>query len=432
MVSKSEKHVKAEPSGRQPAGRVDAEEAAGASREAPGIGRGVTLVGVVGTIDRGGGAEKAYWNISSGLRDQLGFDLVQVSQLQPSEPLADDRESHVLRPVGKRGFLGLQQVFALRRVLRRVKRPAIVLPFQLNTNILTTVANALLPAELRLAVVVNDRANIRTKTTPTLERGLGWAIRVFLVRLMAAWSYRRARMIVCNSQANAEQVRAFVGVPNSKVVAIPNPLDVREIQHRFPARDRSSLADPSAPVIAGHGRLFYGKGWETLIQALALVHREFPGARLRILGRGVQLPELEAVAEAAGVRGHCDFEGFTPDPFPALESADVYVLASRSEGMPNSLLEAIALGLPCVSTDCPTGPAEILGRDETIGRLVPVDGTNEMAAAILELLNNGETRNSLGQAARRRAEDFRLQACLDAYAEVLADCIPGASEGLGG
>ena len=423
MTSESTDRGRAGPANTQPTN--------GAKPGGAEIGRGVTLVGVVGTIDRGGGAEKAYWNISSGLRDQLGFDLVQVSQLQPGEPLADDRELHVLRPAGKRGFLGLQQVFALRRVLLEVKRPAIVLPFQLNTNILTTIANFLLPAELRLTVVVNDRANIRTMTTPTLDQGLGWAIRVCLVRLMAAWSYRRARKIVCNAQANAEQVREFVRVPDSKVVAIPNPLNVREIQSRFPARDRSSLADSSAPVIVGHGRLFYGKGWETLIQALALVHREFPGARLRILGRGVQLPELEAVAEAAGVRGHCDFEGFTPDPFPLLESADVYVLASRSEGMPNSLLEAIALGLPCVSTDCLTGPAEILGRDETIGRLVPVDGTNEMAAAILELLHNGETRNALGRAARRRAEDFRLQACLDAYADVLAGCIPGASEGSG-
>jgi glycosyltransferase involved in cell wall biosynthesis len=143
------------------------------------------------------------------------------------------------------------------------------------------------------------------------------------------------------------------------------------------------------------------------------------------------LSELETLAEATGVRDRCDFEGFTSDPFPALESADVYVLASRSEGMPNSLLEAIALGLPCVSTDCLTGPAEILGRDETIGRLIPVDGTHEMAAAILDLLHNGETRNSLAQAARRRAEDFRLQGCLDAYAEVLAECIPSASEGSG-
>jgi glycosyltransferase involved in cell wall biosynthesis len=142
----------------------------------------------------------------------------------------------------------------------------------------------------------------------------------------------------------------------------------------------------------------------------------------------VQRPALEALAEAEGVRDYCDFEGFKSDPFPALESADVYVLASRSEGMPNSLLEAIALGLPCVSTDCPTGPAEILGRDGRVGRLVAVDAIDEMVAAIVELLTSGETRNALSQAARRRAEDFRLEVCVEAYADVLRDCLPGVSE----
>jgi glycosyltransferase involved in cell wall biosynthesis len=392
------------------------------------IGEGVNLVGVVGSVDRLAGAEKAYWNISAGLRDSLGFGLVQVSQLQPSEPLAEDRELHILRPDGRRGFLGLRQIFVLRKIILEVERPAILLPFQLNTNILSVIANATLPRRLRLPVVANDRANIRTMTTPNMDRGLGWALRVLMVRLMAGWCYRRARVIVCNSQANAEQVRAFVGSPHPPVVAIPNPVSADELQARFPLRDRSGLSDPAAPVIAGHGRLFYGKGWEVLIRVLGRVHEKFPGTRLRLLGEGVQRPALEALAEAEGVRDYCDFEGFKSDPFPALESADVYVLASRSEGMPNSLLEAIALGLPCVSTDCPTGPAEILGRDGRVGRLVAVDAIDEMVAAIVELLTSGETRNALSQAARRRAEDFRLEVCVEAYADVLRDCLPGVSE----
>ena len=89
--------------------------------------------------------------------------------------------------------------------------------------------------------------------------------------------------------------------------------------------------------------------------------------------------------------------------------------------MPNSLLEAVALGLPCVSTDCATGPAEILGRDERAGRLVPVDGEDEMTAAILELLRDGATRHALARAARERAWDFRTEACVDAYAALLAE-----------
>ena len=95
-----------------------------ANREAPAPGDtqpsngNATLIGVVGAVDRVAGAENAYWLISTGLRERLGFDLVQVCQLPPSNPLADDRELHVLRPDGRRGLLGLQQLFGLRRVRR--------------------------------------------------------------------------------------------------------------------------------------------------------------------------------------------------------------------------------------------------------------------------------------------------------------------------
>ena len=163
------------------------------------------------------------------------------------------------------------------------------------------------------------------------------------------------------------------------------------------------------------------------IAALPRVQAEFPGARLRILGQGILLGELEALAEAVGVRGDCEFPGFLEDPLPLVEEADVYVLASESEGMPNSLLEAIALGMPCVSTDCPTGPAEILGEDERAGLLVPVGATVALADAIVGLLRDGARRDALARAARARALDFSADVCVEAYAQVLAQCLPQAS-----
>ena len=207
--------------------------------------------------------------------------------------------------------------------------------FQVNTNILAAVANASLPAGRRLPAVLNDRANIRTTTSPTLRLGVAYMLRVLVVRWMARWAYRRARFIVCNSKANAAQVREFVGPKAPPVLHIANPLPAAEIQARFPARDRSSLLDPERPVIVGHGRLYHGKGWEMLIAALPRVQAEFPGARLRILGQGILLGELEALAEAVGVRGDCEFPGFLEDPLPLVEEEDVYVLASESEVMPN-------------------------------------------------------------------------------------------------
>jgi len=389
-------------------------------------GRGIALIGVVGTVDRIAGAQKAYWSISSGLRDLHGFDLVQVAQLPPAQAVADGRDVAVLRSPKRRGLFGLGQVFELRRILYRVKRPAVLFPFQLDANILASLANALLPKRLRLPLVANERANIRTRTALDPSRGLGWWLRISLVRPLGRWCYRRADLVICNTKANAEQVRDFIGRTSPPIQAIANPVPAREIQARFAERDRSQLGDAEAPMIVGHGRLNAEKGWEILIRALVRVHGEFPGARLRILGEGEDLAELESLAESLGIRDRCDFPGFIADPLALLEGADVYVLPSRSEGMPNSLLEAIALGLPCVSTDCPTGPAEILEGGGQFGRLVPVDDVEAMASALLELLGDGSSRDALGRAARRRARDFEVGVCVDAYAEAVRSTVESA------
>ncbi|MDG2335974.1 MAG: glycosyltransferase [Myxococcota bacterium] len=406
-------------------------EPGGGETDPPADGRGIALIGVVGTVDRIAGAQKAYWSISSGLRDIHGFDLVQVAQLPPSEPVADGRKVSVLRSPERRGLFGLGQILELRRILYRVERPAVLFPFQLDANILAGLANALLPPRLRLPMVANERANIRTRTALHASRGLGWLLRISVVRPLGRWCYRRADLVICNTEANAEQVRHFIGRGASAVQAIANPVPAREIQTRFAPRDRSQFISAQAPVIMGHGRLNAEKGWETLIRALARVHVQFPGARLKILGEGDQLAELKDLAQSLGIQDRCDFPGFISDPLPDLEGADVYVLASRSEGMPNSLLEAMALGLPCVSTDCPTGPAEILGRSEEIGRLVPVDDVEAMASTLLELLGDGSVRQSLGRAARDRAQDFEVEACVKTYAEVVCATVESKTQGAG-
>ncbi len=381
-----------------------------------------SLVGVVGTVDRVAGAEKAFWAISNGLRERLDLDLVQISQLEPREPLGDDRQLHYLRSEGD--HFGVGQILRLRGILKHVRRPAILFSFQMNSNILSIVANLLLPPRLRLPMIINDRANIRTVTTPTLEFGWTWALRISAVRVLARFCYPRAQEIVCNSEANGLQVREFIASESPPISVIYNPVAVAEIQARFPGRDRSDFIQAGSPRIVGHGRLHRGKGWKVLIRSFARVCAVFPVAILRLVGEGQQRSELEALAREIGVADQCEFLGHSGDPLQEVESGDVYVLASRSEGMPNSLLEAIALGLPCVSTDCPTGPSEILGRDGSIGRLVPVGDCEILAREILELLSDGNLRNELGRAARRRALDFRPSNCIDGYEKVIRKYLP--------
>jgi glycosyltransferase involved in cell wall biosynthesis len=228
--------------------------------------------------------------------------------------------------------------------------------------------------------------------------------------------------VVCNALANAEQVRQFVGATSPPIDAIYNPLDAVGIQRRFPQRDRSQWLD-SAPLVTAHGRLGHQKGWDVLLRAFERVLAEVPEARLRIVGEGPERGELERLAAELGLQGHCELPGFSSDPIAAIEEGDVYVLPSRWEGLPNSLLEAIGAGLPAVAADCPTGPLEILGRDGEFGLLVGVEAVDELANALLRLLGDAALRVRLAAGARRRALDFTLEKNVMAYRPILSQLV---------
>lgn len=375
----------------------------------------VTLIGVIGTTDRLGGAEKAFRAIANGLRSELGLELNVFSHLQPHEP-DPDFDVTVLR---KAEGASLAQMFRnLRSGLLDVEGPAILFPFQINSNMLAVGANQSLPEARRFPTILNDRACIDELLAATAEASLSGRILSPVRRQLAVRAYRQADHVVCNAEANERAVVRFAGLDPARVSTIYNPLAVAEMQARFPARDRSSLGDPEAPLLATHARMSEQKGLDTLLRVFAQVRKTHPGARLRIVGDGPEKASLEALAGELGVMEACEFPGFLSDPLAAIEEADVYVLSSRWEGLPNSLLEAIGLGLPVVSTRCPTGPDEIL-LDGEVGRLVAVDDVGAMSTHILELLSEDVVRTQLADKARERAKDFSLDRSVAGYQDIM-------------
>ena len=374
-----------------------------------------TLVAVIGTTDRLGGAEKAFRTIVKGLRDEYGMKLRVFSHIAPQQPDADFEVTVLREPAGS--TLG-RMFLKLRRELLALEGPAILFPFQINSNMLVMGTNRSLPAKKRCPAILNDRACIDEilaasrissrigKWTAPLRRGL------------AVQAYRAGDHVVCNAQANERAVLRFAGLDESRVSTIYNPLAAKEIQARFPTRDRSVLVDPSSPLIAVHARMDKQKGLDSLLHAFALVKEVHPTARLRIVGDGSEKEALEALARELGVASNCEMPGFLSDPMDAIEDADIYALPSRWEGLPNTLLEAIAVGLPVVATRCPTGPDEILKNGE-VGRLVSVDDVSAMAENLLELIADGGERQQLAEKARTRALDFGLDVSLAAYRALL-------------
>jgi glycosyltransferase involved in cell wall biosynthesis len=156
-----------------------------------------------------------------------------------------------------------------------------------------------------------------------------------------------------------------------------------------------------APVIGTLARLSRQKGLDVLLDAMALLVRERPDARLSIAGGGPLEVELRMHARRLGLDGHVRFEGWVPDGRALLADWDVFVLPSRWEGMPLALLEARAAGLPSVATD--VGGAREIIRDGEDGWVVPTEDPASLAAALLDLADDPARRAEWGARARRRA-----------------------------
>lgn len=236
-----------------------------------------------------------------------------------------------------------------------------------------------------------------------------------LIPRMVRATYPAADAIVAVSEGVAASVIQVTGLPPHRVTVIYNPAVGADVEARCAApANHPWLAQPGPPVILGVGRLTEQKDFGTLLRAFAAVRARRP-SRLLVLGEGEDRPELERLAAELGIAGDVSLPGVVPDPYPYLARASVFALPSAWEGLPNALLEAMAAGCPVVSTDCASGPREILAGGR-YGRLVPVRSPAALAEAILATLAAPPDP----EAARVRAAGFGVDWIAERYLEVLA------------
>lgn len=192
-----------------------------------------------------------------------------------------------------------------------------------------------------------------------------------------------------------------LGVPGRRIEIAHNPIEVPPIERTEP---RTLGTRPA--VITTVGRLVDLKDHPTLVRAFALV-RGRRQAKLQIVGVGPNKERLVALADELGVAEDVHLLGWHDYPYSVLQDSDIFVLSSTTEGFGIVLVEALACGLPVVSTDCKGGPREIL-EDGRSGLLVPVGDPESMAAAILRLLEDEELYRAMSVRATKRASDFDL------------------------
>ncbi|MCB1884518.1 MAG: glycosyltransferase [Geminicoccaceae bacterium] len=314
-----------------------------------------------------GGAELSMLRIARGLAERrLAVDIVPFGCGGELVRLGSAR----LRPLGEADTSTLRVFPKLVRYLREAG-PRAVVSGQPHLNIALLAAAKLARTDLHTVLI--EHAPLRSQ----IDFEGGWRYRI--LPLLVPLAYRGADHVVAVSEGVRSQLASLL--PGRRIALVRNPVLPANLPDLLAApADHPWLGDGGPPVVMGIGRLAPEKDFPTLVRAVAHLNRRRP-VRLMILGEGRERGRIEAVAAEAGIADRVMLPGVKRNVFASLARAAVFALSSRFEGFGNVLVEALAAGLPVVSTDCPVGPREIL-QGGRFGRLVPMGDAGGMAVAL--------------------------------------------------
>ena len=297
------------------------------------------------------------------------------------------------------------------RLVREARAVASYLAHEKPDCVLPNLARAMTATLLACACSGN-----RPPVAPVVHGLLGFSRR----RVKQRW--RRlsphAAHFVGISEGVSESVAEVTGVPPEKVSTIYNPVVPPDLQGKMtePA-GHPWLEDGGEPVILAAGRLDGVKDYPTMIRAFAVLARR-QTCRLVILGEGPLRKRLENLVQELHLDDRVALPGWVANPYAFMSRASLFVLSSLHEGLSMVLVEAMACGCPCVSTDCPTGPREIL-QDGDTGTLVPVGDETALAEAMERALDRPPDASLL----QRRAADFSVERAVEAYERLLVTLV---------
>ena len=347
-----------------------------------------------------GGAERIMLNLAKGMVDK-GYlvDLVLskaegpfMSEIPASVRLVDLNSSRVL--------LSLP---ALVRYLRR-ERPTALLSV-LHANLIALWASRLAGVPFRMVLAEHN-------TLSSVAKG-EYDIRFHMYPTAARLFYPWSDAIIAVSDGVARDLAQVIKMKPERIRVVYNPIVTPEMfQKSKVGLDHPWFKPGEPPVILAIGRLTAQKGFDVLLKAFS-VARKALGLRLIILGEGEDRPALEALTQELGLGSDVSLPGFVSNPYPYIAQSTAFLLSSRWEGLPTVLVEALALGTPIISTDCPSGPREIL-QGGKFGRLVGVDDINALADAMISVVSSPKC-----SAPAESWAAFALDAVVDQYTKVL-------------
>jgi GalNAc-alpha-(1->4)-GalNAc-alpha-(1->3)-diNAcBac-PP-undecaprenol alpha-1,4-N-acetyl-D-galactosaminyltransferase len=286
------------------------------------------------------------------------------------------------------GWNKMRRLWALRRIIH-LDRPDVVVSFLPHVN----VAAILAALGSEVPVIVSERTYPpMLPLSRTMER-------------LRRWSYPRAAAVVMQTEQGRKWLEAMT--PDARAYIIPNPV-VYPLPVGVPQLAPDTVVAEGREILLAVGRLGEEKRFDRVVDAFARLADRYPSWDLVILGEGAQREDLEARREQLGVGARIHLPGRVGNLSDWYRRASLYVMSSRFEGFPNTLLEAMAHGLPAVSVDCETGPRDII-RQGIDGLLVPPDdGAEGLARALEALIADPDRREQMAAAAVEVRERFSM------------------------
>ena len=350
---------------------------------------------LIGALTKGG-AERVLVNLAADLTEKghevtmvtqyIDFSLVKIEQdKKENEYPLPDGVKRVISDITEEEITGSRIVnfgrrFGKLRMIWKTERPDVILSFIGKNNMMAILTSRF----LHIPVAVSVRAE------PALEYYNGW------MRFMARHLFASADGVILQTR---QCFSFFPEKVQKKAVILKNPIN--KAFFRQPYRGEREK------TIVAVGRVDENKNHELLIRAFAGIAGEFPDYSLKIYGEGDQKERLQHLIHELGLEKQAFMMGATSDVAGVIERARLFVLPSNSEGAPNTLIEAMLLGLTVISTDCPCGgPAELI-EDGKNGYLIPVGDTQKLQEKMQYLLNHLQIADEIGENAAKAAAIFK-------------------------
>ncbi|MCL1467422.1 glycosyltransferase [Argonema galeatum] len=349
----------------------------------------------------GGGAERVAINLLKGMAEKdVPLDLVLADAEGPYLELVPKSVRMINLGAGR----VLKAILPLSRYLRE-NRPIALLSHMDHANVVALLARNLAGTKTRLVVVEHN----------TLSAAQSKFIRGRFVKPFMQWLYPSADAIVGVSKGVSLDLEQQLRLPAGKVTTIYNPVVDSELLAKANAPlDHPWFQKNSPPVFLAVGRLSAQKDFSTLIQAFGLLRKQAM-ARLLILGEGELRQELEEAIDNLGIADDVSMPGFVPNPYTYMSQATAFILSSRWEGLPTVLIEAMACSCPVISTDCPSGPKEILESGK-YGSLIPIGDPVALSKVMLQVLANPLVNREI---LIEKSMDFSFEKAVDNYLAIL-------------